>query len=78
MATRLLYLDLGGRHVALSGEYKSAGQGAGAQAVLVTVLVSPVGIFARGNNAKLKAGQIIEGRLVDDFAPDAGALAATP
>ena len=78
LTTRLLYLDLNGRHVALSGQYNSAGQGAGAQVVVLTALLNPLGVLARGNNGKLKAGQIVIGTLTEDLDLDAPAVAAKP
>lgn len=77
LATRLLYLDLNGRHVALSGAFNSAGQGAGAQVVVMAVLLNPLGVLARGNNGKLKAGQIISGAIAEDVDLDDG-KEATP
>lgn len=67
LATRLLHLEHAGNQIKLSGEPGGAGQGGNLQIVLATLALTPWGLFARGNNAKLKAGDIVTGYFVEDY-----------
>lgn len=71
LATRLLYIDFEGRRLPLSGNPSHAGQGGNLQIVMATLALTPWGLFAKGNNAKLKAGDVVPGYLVEAFAPAA-------
>ena len=66
LVTRLLYLDVDGVRVSLDGDPRSAGRNGNVQVVLATLALTPWGLFARGNNAKLKAGDIVVGSLAED------------
>lgn len=58
---KLLYVEVGADRVPLAGEAKSAGAGGTAETVLGVIGLGPFGLLARGNNAKLKAGDIFNG-----------------
>jgi hypothetical protein len=66
LSARLLHVE--GRHglVPLSGTAASAGPGGATQTVLGIVGLGPFGLFARGSNAKLKAGDSITGYVAAD------------
>jgi hypothetical protein len=58
MTARLLYLQLGDVQIPLEGDVKEKGRGAGS-AGSAFLLAGWVGLFHRGNNAKIKAGEIV-------------------
>lgn len=82
LATRLLYLDVNGRRVALDTSSKAnSGQGGNLQIVLATAALTPWGLVARGNNAKLKAGEVVDAILAEDVSaspPRSAAIAPQP
>ncbi len=63
---RLLYVDTGGRQVKLDGERHAAGNGSTGQVVASVVAFGPLGLLMKGNNAKLKAGEILNGYTLED------------
>lgn len=77
---KLLYVELGSERVPLSGEAKSAGNGGTAETVMGVIGLGPFGLLARGNNAKLKAGDIFNGYFASDmlFDPSTKRLFAAP
>lgn len=76
MRARLTHIQLGGTRIPLDGDLTAKGTGAGAGAALV--LAGVVGLFHRGNNAKIKAGEIIAGFVADDVTLPAPAPATLP
>ncbi len=76
MTARLLYLELGEVRIPLEGEMSAKGTGAGSAAVatglmaLANPLTAWVGLFHRGNNAKIKAGEILAGFVREDVLLD--------
>lgn len=78
LATRLLHLEFKGEKLALNGTPGGAGQGGNLQIVLATLALTPWGLIAKGNNAKLKAGDIVPGFLVAAYPAPAPIAAATP
>lgn len=74
MTARLLCIRYGDAVIPLEGEVSAKGQGAGSAGVAV-VLVGVMGIFHRGNNAKIKAGEIVGGFVREDVSLDLGAAA---
>ena len=78
LATRLLYLDVGGVRVPIDGAPTTAGKSGNTQIILATVFLTPRGPFARGNNAKLKAGEIVTAVTTEDYAAATPAPAAAP
>jgi hypothetical protein len=79
MSARLLHIDHGGRQIPLEGDSSAKGMGAGSAGVAV-IFTGIVGLFHRGNNAKIKAGEIMTGFIGADteFAPPAPAAPAQP
>lgn len=74
---RLLYLETDGRRVALDGERNAAGSGSAAQVVGAVVGFGIFGLLTKGNNATLKAGEIINGYTVEDVSFGPTAVAPT-
>jgi hypothetical protein len=74
MTARLLYLQLGDAQVPLEGQTSAKGTGAGSAGVAV-LFTGVVGLFHRGNNAKIKAGELLNGFVSEDIWLD---LAANP
>lgn len=69
MTARLLYIQLADTQIALDGEISAKGTGAGSAGVAV-LFAGVTGLFHRGNNAKIKAGEILAGFIRDDVAFD--------
>lgn len=69
MTTRLSHLQFGDAAIPLDGETSAKGTGAGSAGVAV-VLSGVIGLFHRGNNAKIKAGEIISAFVAEDVAID--------
>lgn len=69
MSARLLYLQLGEMQIKLQGDVTAHGQGGGS-AGIAFLLGGPVGLFHRGNNAKIKAGEIVTGFVDEDVTLD--------
>lgn len=65
MTARLLYLQLGDVQIPLEGDVSEKGRGAGS-AVGAVLLGGWIGLFHRGNNAKIKAGEIVMGFISQD------------
>lgn len=72
LETRLLHIQAGSREIriapASATDLKDKGQAGTLQVVLATAALTPWGPFARGNNARLKAGHIVEAVLGEDVA----------
>jgi hypothetical protein len=63
---RLLYVEANGQRIDLDGERQSTGR-SGAGAVVASVIAfGPFGLLAKGNNASLKAGEILNGYTLAD------------
>lgn len=77
---RLLYVEAGGRKIDLDGERKSSGSGGTGQLVASVLVWGPFGLLMKGNNASLKAGEILNGyTLADtDFSPVQDSHATSP
>jgi hypothetical protein len=65
MTARLLAIRLGATEIPLEGEMSARGTGAGSAGVAV-LFTGLVGLFHRGNNAKIKAGEILAGFVAKD------------
>jgi hypothetical protein len=68
MSTKLLYVKAGDIQIPLEGEASAKGTGAGSAGV--AILFSWAGFFHRGNNAKIKAGELVTGFVGKDMAFD--------
>lgn len=69
MTARLLNIKLGDALIPLEGQVNAKGTGAGSAGVAI-VFAGVAGLFHRGNNAKIKAGEIIAGFVAEDVALD--------
>ena len=63
---RLLYLEANGRQIPLDGERQSTGNSSTGQVVTGVVAFGIFGLLMKGNNAKLKAGEILNGYTLED------------
>lgn len=69
LTARLTYLQLGDARVALEGDVTAKGTGAGSAGVAV-LLSGGIGLFHRGNNAKIKAGETVNAFVAEDATLD--------
>jgi hypothetical protein len=69
MSTKLLFLQVGEVQIPLEGESSTKGQGAGSAGVAV-LLAGWSALFHRGNNAKIKAGELVNGFVAEDIGLD--------
>lgn len=67
MTTRLLYVEAAGSRIPLQGDMAIRGRGAGSAAIAVR-FAGIAGLFHRGNNAKIKAGELVYGTVAQDTA----------
>jgi hypothetical protein len=67
---RLLYVEANGQHVDLDGERQSSGSGGTGNVVAGVIAFGPFGLFMKGSNASLKAGEILNGYTISDAAFD--------
>lgn len=65
MTAKLVRIQFGAVAIPLEGEMAAKGTGSGSAGV-ATLLAGPLGLFHRGNNAKIKAGEIIVGFVSED------------
>src|SRR3546814_11437499 len=66
MTARLLYVQLGNAEIPLDGQTSAKGTGAGSAGV-ATLFTGLAGMFHRGNNAKIKAGELLSGFIAEDI-----------
>jgi hypothetical protein len=78
MTAKLLNIRLGSTEIPLEGETSAKGTGAGSAGVAV-LFTGVIGLFHRGNNAKIKAGELLVGYVAQDVTlpTSAPALPAT-
>ena len=57
VSARLLYVETGGVRIPVSGETSSKGKSGTAETVMGVLGLGVFGLFAKGNNAKIKAGE---------------------
>jgi hypothetical protein len=71
---RLLYVEANGKRIDLDGERQSSGSGGTGQVVASVIAFGPFGLLMKGNNATLKAGEILNGYTLSDteFGPSTG------
>lgn len=75
MTAQLLFLQLGDAQIPLEGDVKEKGRGAGSVTSAI-LLGGWMGVFHRGNNAKIKAGEIVMGFVSQDVSLDLSGPAA--
>lgn len=66
LEARLLYVDVNGYRVPISGNNTAKGAGGGAETALGVLALGPLGLLAKGNNAKIKAGELMTGFVEQD------------
>jgi hypothetical protein len=66
LEARLLYVDVEGYRVPISGSNTAKGAGGGAETALGILALGPLGLLAKGNNAKIKAGELMTGFVEQD------------
>lgn len=69
MTARLLHINFGDAEIPLEGEKDAKGTGAGSVGI-VTIFAGPLGLFHRGNSAKIKAGELLSGFIKEDVTLD--------
>ena len=65
IGARLLYAEVGGQRIALTGEDRSKGIKGGDRVALAMLGFGVLGLFARGSQGKLKAGHIFNGYVAE-------------
>jgi len=66
----LLYVEASGQHIDLDGQRQSSGSGGTGNVVAGVIAFGPFGLFMKGSNASLKAGEILNGYTLSDTAFD--------
>ena len=77
LEARLLYVESGSVQVPINGTNSAKGASGGGETALGVLALGPLGLFARGNNAKIKAGELMTGFVDQDTELPRPAL-ATP
>jgi hypothetical protein len=65
---RLLYIEVKDQRIELDGARQTSGGGATGQVVASVLAFGPLGLLMKGNNASLKAGEILNGYTLTDTA----------
>ena len=66
LSAKLLHVDLNGTFIPLTGETQAAGKSGTGEAVMAVIALGVFGLFAKGNNAKIKAGELMTGFTAED------------
>ncbi len=66
LEAKLLYVENDGVQIPVSGTNDAKGAGGGGEMALGIVALGPLGLFAKGNNAKIKAGELMTGFVEQD------------
>jgi len=69
MTARLIAIRLGEVEIPLDGQVSAKGTGAGSAGMAI-LFTGVAGLFHRGNNAKIKAGELVTGFVAHDIALD--------
>jgi hypothetical protein len=75
---RLLYVEGAGQQLKLDGARHNAGGSATGQVVVGVLVWGPFGLLMKGNNATLKAGEILNGYTLEDQSFPLSKIAAKP
>lgn len=67
LTARLLYVEYAGQKIPISGDTSAKGRTGTAETVVGVLSLGLLGLFAKGNNAKIKAGEKITAFVTDDF-----------
>lgn len=65
LAARLLHIDVDGAQIALRGQSSTEGRDGTDRMLMSVIGFGILGLLAKGNNAKLKAGDLIDGHVAD-------------
>lgn len=66
LEAKLLYVESGALQIPVSGTNAAKGAGGGGETALGVLALGPFGLFAKGNNAKIKAGELMTGFVEQD------------
>ncbi len=66
LTARLLYVEMNGQQIPISGDTSAKGRTATAETVVGVLSLGLLGLFAKGNNAKIKAGEKITAFVSED------------
>lgn len=61
LSARLVDVDVNGTIIPLTGDTTAKGKNSTGETVMAVWALGPLGLFARGNNAKIKAGELMTG-----------------
>lgn len=67
LEAKLLYVESHGLQIPVSGTNSAKGAGGGGETALGILALGPLGLFAKGNNAKIKAGELMTGFVEQDI-----------
>lgn len=67
LEAKLLYIESHGLQIPITGSNAAKGAGGGGETALGVLALGPLGLFAKGNNAKIKAGELMTGFVEQDF-----------
>lgn len=70
LSARLLYIDRKGQRIPIEGDTSARGRTATAETVVGVLGLGIFGLFAKGNNAKIKAGEKITAFIAEDVKLD--------
>jgi hypothetical protein len=73
VGAKLLYVELGGDRIPLTGEDESKGRKEGGGVVMASAIWGPFGLLMKGGPGKLKAGHIFNGYIASDLLYDPAA-----
>ena len=66
LQARLLYVEVGGTNIEISGDTADKGNSGTGETIIGVIGLGVFGLFAKGNNAKLKAGEMMTAFTVED------------
>lgn len=66
LEAKLLYVESGSTQIPVSGTNNAKGASGGGETALGILALGPLGLFAKGNNAKIKAGELMTGFVEQD------------
>ena len=67
LAAKLSHVELAGKEIPLEGDTSAEGKSGKGETILGVLALGPLGLFAKGNNAKIKAGERMTGFVAEDF-----------
>ncbi|OWQ96225.1 hypothetical protein CDQ91_11915 [Sphingopyxis witflariensis] len=66
LEARLVYVENNGFRIPVTGNNSAKGASGGGETALGILALGPLGLFAKGNNAKIKAGELMTGFVEQD------------